>query len=415
MTRTLEVLLHGLPVGYLSEFPEGGSEFRFQEDYIDRVPRPVLGQKFEDDLRRIHRNRRGQELPDFFANLVPEGRLREVIEKSAGIEPGDTMALLAFVGRDLPGAVELRPLDRPASPQGWRERAEQPSEVEGADAAQQALRFSLAGVQLKFSMLRDGERLTLPAGSGTGEWIVKFDSPAFPNLPENELSMLLWAREAGFEVPECRLHPVSEVTGLPQGLVQPGTRALAVRRYDRTTTDGGRIHQEDFAQAIGLPPTKKYDVITYEVLAQLAERFMDGPAAVDEFVRRLAFVIAAGNNDAHLKNWSMVYPDRIRARWSPIYDQVATIAWQAPDRTLSLKLAGVKEFGQIDRAAFERMAHKASLDPQRVLSTVDRTLDELRTAWRAVRLDLPLPETHAQAIQDHWSSVPLLREAGGLR
>ena len=187
-----------------------------------------------------------------------------------------------------------------------------------------------------------------------------------------------------------------------------------MRRYDRSADTEKRIHQEDFAQAVGLPPTRKYDVITYDVLAQLAGRFIDAADAVDEFVRRLVFVIATGNNDAHLKNWSMTYPDRIRAHWSPLYDQVATIAWQAPDRALSLKLAGVKELGQIDRAAFERLANEASLDALRVLSIVDRTLAELQRAWSAIRADLPLPEAHADAIRNHWGSVPLLREAGDL-
>jgi len=414
LTRTLEVLLHGQPVGQLSELSESGSELRFHEDYFDRVRRPVLGQKFEDDLRRVHRSRRGQDLPDFFANLVPEGRLREVIEKSAGIEPGDTMSLLAFVGRDLPGAVEVRPLGDELAPETWNETIEQPPTPDPSESDKNALRFSLAGVQLKFSMLRDDERLTLPIGGASGRWIVKFDSPSFPNLPENELSMLLWAREAGFDVPECHLHPVSAVDGLPRGLVPPDTQILAVRRYDRSADGEERIHQEDFAQAVELPPTRKYDVITYEVLAQLAGRFIDQTDAVDEFVRRLVLVIATGNNDAHLKNWSMIYPDRIQARWSPLYDQVATIAWPAPDRALSLKLADVKQFGQIDRAAFERLATKASLGAEHVLSIVDQTLAELRRAWHAVRADLPLPKAHADAIRDHWRSVPLLREAGDL-
>lgn len=77
MSRRLEVLLHGLSVGEISETANGGTEFRFLDDYFDLVPRPVLGQKFEDDLERVHRSRRRERLPDFFANLIPEGRLRE--------------------------------------------------------------------------------------------------------------------------------------------------------------------------------------------------------------------------------------------------------------------------------------------------------------------------------------------------
>jgi serine/threonine-protein kinase HipA len=398
-------------VGHLSELPGGGAEFRFLDAYHEMLPRPVLGQKFEDDLERVHRNRPGQGLPDFFANLIPEGRLREVIEASAGTEGGDDLALLAFVGRDLPGAVEVRPVGEEQA-QLFPEKPSEPTpQPEEGEAPKEGLRFSLAGVQMKFSMLREAEKLTLPARGRSGEWIVKFDSPSFPHLPENEGSMLAWARQAGFDVPEHHLHTVEQVVGFPRGFAPPGTRVLAIRRYDRGTE--GRIHQEDFAQVVGLPPKKKYEQITHEVMARLVRRFMD-EAAAGELVRRLVFVIASGNNDAHLKNWSLIYPDQIRASWSPLYDQVATIAWEGPDRALALKLAGAKDFDRLDRAAFQRFAAKAEMDERRVRELIETTLEHLRRTWREIAAGLPLPRAHAEALREHWRRVPLLRAVGPL-
>ncbi len=110
MSRRLEVLLGDQPVGMLAERSDGGAEFRFFDSYRALVPRPVLGQKFEDDLARVYRNRKGERLPDFFANLIPEGQLRKLIEKAVGLEPTDDLGLLAFVGRDLPGAVVVQPI-----------------------------------------------------------------------------------------------------------------------------------------------------------------------------------------------------------------------------------------------------------------------------------------------------------------
>lgn len=408
MSRRLEVLLHDRLVGYLSELPDGGVEFRFLDAYRDLVPRPVLGQKFEDDLTRVYRNRRGQGLPDFFANLIPEGRLRDVIVETAGLTAGDDLELLAFVGRDLPGAVVVRDLE--VERRGLDEAPAVPVE-ENPVATSDGLRFSLAGVQLKFSMLREADKLTVPAKNRSGEWIVKFDSPTFPHLPANEISMLEWARIAGFEVPECHLHSVEDVKGFPNSYAPAGTQVLAIRRYDRLPE--GRIHQEDFAQAVGLPPNKKYDQITHDTMADLVRRFIDQDA-VDEMIRRLAFIIASGNNDAHLKNWSFVYPDTIRVRWSPLYDQVATVAWKGPDRALALKLAGVKEFGRIDRSTFERFAEGAQVDNRRVMELIDRTVERLRTTWREIASDLPLPKTHVQALREHWRKVPLLRASGPL-
>ncbi|HEX4499029.1 MAG TPA: HipA domain-containing protein [Thermoanaerobaculia bacterium] len=410
MSRRLEVLLHDRPVGEISETPDGGTEFRFSSAYRDLAPRPILGQKFEDDLEKVYHSRRGQGLPDFFANLIPEGRLRNLIEESGGLEEGDDLALLAFVGRDLPGAVTIQALDEGAGP-STMERPDLPVRAEEAEI-EDGLRFSLAGVQLKFSMLLKGDKLTLPARNSSGEWIVKFDSVSFPSLPENEFSMLEWARAIDIEVPECQLHSVNDVEGFPRRYATAGTKVLAIRRYDRLA-EGLRIHQEDFAQAVGLPPRKKYDHVTYEAMALLAQRFIDESAA-QELLRRLVFVIASGNNDAHLKNWSLIYPDGIRARWSPLYDQVATVAWQEPSRQLALNLASIKEFGRIDGSSFERFSKKAQMDQRIVLKLVEETLEQLRAAWRSMASNLPLPEEHKAALRNHWRQVPLLRAAGSL-
>lgn len=410
MSRRLEVLLHSQPIGELSDLPQGGTELRFLASYLERAPRPVLGQRFEDDLERPYRSRRGQSLPDFFSNLIPEGRLREVIEEAAGLEEGDDVALLAFVGRDLPGAVTVVAAGEEDERSAMGAATPSPDETT-TSPDREAMRFSLAGVQLKFSMLLQGDKLTLPASDQSGDWIVKLDTPTFPRLPENEISVLEWARAAGFDVPECHLRSVDDLVGFPRHLASPETRVLAIRRYDRTPK--GRVHQEDFAQAVGLPPSKKYDQITYEVMARLARKFID-EEAVDELVRRLVFVVASGNDDAHLKNWSLVYPDKIQAGWSPLYDQVATVAWPEPSRTLALKLAGAKGFGEIDRSAFERFAERAEIDRSRVTRLLDETLERIRAAWIEVGSSLPLPPHHAEALREHWSRVPLLRRAGGL-
>jgi serine/threonine-protein kinase HipA len=411
MSRRLEVLLHGQRVGEISETPDGGTEFRLFAAYRELVPRPVLGQKFEDDLERVHRSRKGQGLPDFFANLVPEGRLRDLVEEAGSLEDGDDLGLLAFVGGDLPGAVTVQATEDGREPSATQ-RPSLPALADEAEAISEGLRFSLAGVQLKFSMLLEGDKLTLPARNSSGEWIVKFDSVSFPYLPENEFSMLEWARAIGIEVPECQLHDVDDVEGFPRRYASADTRVLAIRRYDRLT-DGVRVHQEDFAQAIGLPPKRKYGHVTYEAMALLAQRFIDESAS-QELLRRLVFAIASGNNDAHLKNWSLIYPDRIRARWSPLYDQVATVAWKEPSRQLALNLASVKDFGRIDSSAFERFAEKAQMDRSTVLRLIGETLERLRAVWQSISPDLPLPETHKAALRDHWRKVPLLREAGPL-
>ena len=406
--RRLFVRLHGEPAGEIIEERDGRICFRLSESYHALVPRPVLGQKFEDDPERTSCGRRRGALPDFFANAIPEeGPLRRILLQAMEAEDPDDLDLLAFVGHDLPGAVTVHAdLREEPPPAGWPDEIEAP-EADGEEGADAPLRFSLAGVQLKFSMLKQDESLTLPAAGRDGRWIVKFPSPTFSRLPENEHAILSWARDAGFDVPDTELQGRELLPPRLRKFAPQGEPVLAIRRFDRSDT--GRIHQEDLAQAVGLSPSHKYDHMTYEAMARLILRFI-GDEAVDELVRRLVLVIASGNSDAHLKNWSLVYPDRIRAEWSPLYDQVATVAWALPERCLSLKLAGVRDFHRIDLPALHRFAERADRSPSAVEDVAAETLTAL-AAHREAVLER-LPPGHDDALQTHWKNTPLLKAMG---
>lgn len=404
MRRSLDVFLGDLLVGRLAEAGDGRVSFRISEDYRHLPRRPVLSQSFEDNLSKVYGGRRRDELPAFFANLVPEGPLRELIEKSLQIPPGDQMALLEAVGGDLPGAVELHPsAGEPEEADGnGHEEDEAPPDA----SAESVFRFSLAGVQLKFSVLREGEKLVLPMKGRRGEWIVKLDSSHFPHLVENELAVLEWARAAGFDVPECYLESVSALAPPLRGYANPEGRMLVIRRYDR---DGGRrIHQEDFAQVAGLPPRLKYDHLTYEKLARLVQGIA-GHDAYFELVRRLAFVVASGNADAHLKNWSLLYPDGVEARLTPLYDQVCTIVWPEVAPELSLKLAGLKSLKQVDERSFSRLAESTESDPAQTLAILHESLERIARAWHESAASEIMPSDHAALLREYWASVPLLR------
>lgn len=407
MSRSLDVFLGGIFVGRLSEDDAGRTSFHISEQYRRLPQRPVLSQSFEDNLSKVYRGRRN-ELPAFFANLVPEGPLRELIETSLEIPPEDPMALLGAVGGDLPGAVELRP--------GIGEPAEPAEPVEGngldedhpppdASPESRLLRFSLAGVQLKFSVLREGDKLVLPVRGQHGEWIAKLDSSRFPRVAENEMATLEWARAAGFDVPECYLAPMAAMSPPLRGYGNPDGHVLVIRRYDRE--GGRRVHQEDFAQVVGLSPKLKYDQVTYEQLAKLVKAIA-GPEAYFEFVKRLAFVVASGNGDAHLKNWSLLYPDGVEARLTPLYDQVSTVAWPDVSRDLALKFAGLKSLRQVDERSFMRLAEKSESDTARTMTVLIECLERISSAWHESMAPQIMPPDHAEALQDHWANVPLL-------
>ena len=416
MTRRFDVELGNVRVGQLVELQEGRTELRLAPGYLSMARRPVLGQYFEDrDATTYSSRQSGSALPPFFAHYLPEGALREALVKAHGLEPGDDLGLLAAVGSDLPGAVRVQPAsdeitssdETPTTADAVERSSIEPGGTTG-------LRFSLAGVQLKFSVVREGHKLTFPARGRTGEWIVKVPGPSYPGLCENEWSIMTWAREIGFDVPECHLHSATDVTWLPELRVQADTSVFAIRRYDRGPADI-RIHQEDFAQVVNQPAGAglKYEHVTYEELGRLVLNIVD-EAAFDEFLRRLVFVIASGNADAHLKNWSLVYPDGVNARLSPMYDQVATIAWPQIDARLGLKLASLRDFGRVDLAALTRLADRAGATPYPVEQQVEGVLSTMRSTWAKQARTWPLLPEHADRIREHWRRVPLMRDFGSL-
>jgi serine/threonine-protein kinase HipA len=397
--RIAQVFLDQLPVGALTESDQGFVEFRPANDYQQMASRPVLGQWFEDHPAASQRGERPGDLPAFFENLIPEGDLRLKLEERLNVPPGDDLGLLCAVGEDLPGAVVVQLMDGDAPAL----RAERPRE-EDPDAG---LRFSLAGVQLKFSMVRRGERFGMPGRDGRGDWIAKIAMLSYAQLCANEWVTMEWARTMGFDVPPTELRTLGDLIDVPyEG--DSKAQVFMIQRYDRAA-DGKRIHQEDFQQIVGRRARGKYSDVTYEGLALLATRIV-GDDAWPEMLRRLTFMVASGNDDAHMKNWSVIYPgEGIQARLSPLYDQVFTAQWPDFAKTLALKLGGTKDFGAIDLARFRELARRIGQKPEEAEGLVSETVAAIATAWTKLREHPAVSPEYGEALQRHWRKVPLLQ------
>ncbi|WP_437633468.1 type II toxin-antitoxin system HipA family toxin [Sorangium sp. So ce854] len=393
----LRVLLRDVPVGMLERHRDGRIVFRFDDAYLALADRPVLGRWFEDHLvpPLEHVGQSGR-LPAFFQNYLPEDEsaLRALLARKAGVKEHQELPLLAALGGDLPGAIIVR-ADDTAAP-----GAEIDEPAPSSPAGEDALRFSLAGMQLKFSVLQQGSRFTLPVTGQGGRWIVKLPDTRYSRVPENEYSMLAWARELGIHVPEFKLVQVADIQGLPDELSFEETLALAIRRFDRDE-QGSRIHQEDFAQVLNMRPRDKYRGHNYATIANIV-RVVCGEADYEELVRRLVFVVLSGNADAHLKNWSLVYPDGRRGRLSPAYDLVSTLAYgPGLDQRLALRLSGEKDFSSVTRAHFEKLAERINASPERTGALVSETASRAREAWARLRGALPIAPGARDALEKH--------------
>ena len=251
----LDVLLHDVPIATLTRVSDDRILFAFNEAYIADENRPTLSLGFKDHLGGLStdfRTTRTKTLP-FFSNLLPEGHLRTYLAERAGVNPEREFFLLWALGMDLPGAVTVRPAGMEEWPSDSRDDADR-----GRGRPQNALRFSLAGVQLKFSAIEEARGgLTIPAEGIGGSWIVKLPSREFPGVPENEYAMMTLARLVGIDVPALRLVEIGAIQNLPEGIGKQTGLALAIERFDRLQ-DGPAVHIEDFAQVFGVYPRDKY-------------------------------------------------------------------------------------------------------------------------------------------------------------
>ena len=397
----LDVLLHGDPVGTLTRVGDDRTLFAFNDSYIRDAARPVISLGFKDrfgELITEFRPTQTRAIP-FFSNLLPEGRMRTYLAKRAGVKPVREFFLLWALGMDLPGAVTVRP----SGGEMWPPNSSDDDHGDGR--RENAFRFSLAGVQLKFSAAEDPRGgLTLPARGVGGSWIVKLPSLHFADVPENEFSMMTLARLVGINVPEVRLIGVDAIGNLPEDISRLSGQALAVKRFDRSD-DGGAVHIEDFAQVFGVYPEDKYKKASARNIAAVVGA-EGSEEDVAEFIRRLTFNVLIGNADMHLKNWSLIYPDRRNAALAPAYDFVSTIAYIKDDQA-ALKFSRTKRFDRYSEDELAHLAAKALLPEKLVLDTARETVASFHECWRVEKANLLLSGDAVKAIEGHLKTVPL--------
>jgi serine/threonine-protein kinase HipA len=403
----LDVLLHGERVGTLTLVQGSRTFFAFDSAYVGNVDRPTLSLSFKDQFGGLLTDipPTNTRVPPFFANLLPEGPLREYLARQAGVNGQREFFLLWVLGQDLPGALAIRPADGNALPPG---AAGEAGEARGRPR-RNVFRFSLAGVQLKFSAVGNAGRnggLTIPVEGVGGSWIVKLPSERYAAVPENEFSMMTLARRLGMDVPDVQLVALEAIEGLPEGIARLEGRALAVRRFDRT--EAGPVHVEDFAQVFGAWPEDKYRRASARSVATVLG-VEAGDEAVAEFVRRLVFNTLIGNADMHLKNWSLIYPDRRTATLAPAYDVVSTIAY-IPDESAAIRYARTRRMAEFSFDELRYLAAKAHLPEKLVINAAAETLTRFRDEWPAATKDLPVPRAVTHAVETHMKGLALLAE-----
>ncbi|MGB1371764.1 MAG: type II toxin-antitoxin system HipA family toxin [Aequoribacter sp.] len=402
---TLNVLLYGEPIATITNVGNDRTLFAFMDSYISHESRPVLGLGFKDALGGLLTNFKPTQtmLTPFFSNLLPEEAMRNYLAERAGVNPAREFFLLWVLGQDLAGAITVEPADGEALPPNVQHDVDDETNIDVP------MRFSLAGVQLKFSAVQQPNGgLTIPATGKGGSWIVKLPSFRFDAVPENEYSMMELARMLGMDVPETQLLPINQIANIPDGIGKFGdafknAQAFVIKRFDRAGNQA--VHIEDFAQVFGVYPQDKFKKASMRNIAQVIG--IEGQDEdIAEFTRRLVFNTLIGNADMHLKNWSVIYKDKRTASIAPAYDFISTIPY-IPDDSASLKVSRSKKFSDFTQDELSHLAAKAMLPEKLVLDTAKQTVAGFHEIWAKEKAHLPLTKSMIEAIEKHLRSIPL--------
>ncbi len=333
----LDVRLDGFadPIASLSKDENSALSFAYATSYLDNqaayplsLSLPLTESAYEDARAR-----------PFFENLLQErdDTLRQLLDRE-GLNRDDVAGILYHLGKDCSGALSVLPEGSPpVKVPGDYAKDYLAIESDRLDEIVRSLHqrerlpdgtadpSPLAGVQSKIALtlLPDGAFAEPRPGSGAPTThILKVPDRAHLEDPKLESEALNLSRLLRFETTDAAV------------LNFGGIEALVITRFDRSLSDDGkviRVHQEDFAQALGLPASLKYERngrpgrrFDAAGIARILDATVDPASEKRTFIANTLFDLMIGNVDGHAKNFGLLYEGSGRVRVTPRYDVMPT-------------------------------------------------------------------------------------------
>lgn len=379
--RILNVWWDGRIAGQFTQDRHGDIGFAYTEAWLDDENTLPLSASLPKRPERFSR----RECRPFFGGLLPEESQRLVAAQALGVSPANDFALLDRLGGDVAGALQLLPEDQEPIEAGPI-ADQQPAPLDEAGivrildalptrpllAGQEGLRLSLAGAQSKVPLVLIDGQLALPVPGQATTHILKPPIARFPGTSENEAFVMRLAAAIGLDV--APVEPRS-ANGRP---------FLLVERYDRYRDADGvvhRIHQEDFCQALGVPPETKYASEggpTFPDCFELLRRVSERPGTdIAKLLDAVIFNLIVGNADAHGKNYSILYDDR-GPRMAPLYDLLSTVAYPDLSPKMAMRIGKRATLTEMDADGWKAFSKETGVG----LPLVRRRVAELADATR---------------------------------
>jgi serine/threonine-protein kinase HipA len=318
----------------------------------------------------------------FFAGLLPEEDQREAVAQALGVSKGNDFSLLDNLGGEVAGAIEIVPAGvqpPPCPPEQSPQQLDDLTLLKLLDelprrpflVGQKGLRLSLAGAQSKVPVVLAGNAVALPAPGQPTTHILKPPIERFKGTTENEAFVMRLAKTIGLNVAHVEPREIC------------GRTFLLIERYDRTRDADGRvrrIHQEDFCQALRIPPEKKYaneGGPTFADCFKLVRDHSSVPAVdVLALLDAALFNAFVGNADAHAKNFSILYRDN-GPTLAPLYDLLSTAFYPELSPAFAMKIGKRSTLGELDTRGWQRFASDAGISFPLIRNRANRMADTI--------------------------------------
>jgi serine/threonine-protein kinase HipA len=400
-TRSLNVWWDGNLVGEFGQNEHGDPAFVYAREWLEDANAPALSASLPKRTERFNR----RECRPFFAGLLPEEGQRDAAARALGVSPANDFALLDRLGGDVAGALQLLP---PGERPGSVNDSSPPTPLDDTGivrvldalqtrpllAGETGLRLSLAGAQSKVPVVLVDGRVALPASGQPTTHILKPPIRNFAATTENEAFTMALASAAGLDVAVAEARVVLQRPFLP------------VQRYDRTRAQDGtpqRVHQEDFCQALGVPPEKKYASEGgpgFKACFELLRRVSARPAVeVLKLLEAVVFNAIVGNADAHGKNFSLLY-DSAGPRLAPLYDLLATVVYPDLSQTFAMKIGKAASLNELRPKHWETFAGETGLGLPLIRRRGRELSEQVKVAARRVAERVIAPGLDANALED---------------
>ena len=411
--KRLIVYLNGERAGRLEQDDSGLIQFSYDQEWLDRPEAVPLSRSLPLQAEAF----RGKKARPFFAGILPEEGPRTKIAAILGISERNDFAMLERIGGECAGAVSLLPEEMEPTLSG-ETRHQELSDAELSDiinelsrrplmAGKEGIRLSLAGAQDKLPVFfRDG-RFALPSGdTPSSTHILKPEPERFPGLATNEVYCMTLAKKIELNVPDVQFYTIR------------GKSCILVQRYDRWIDEDGvivRLHQEDFCQALGYPPERKYQAeggpLLRDCISLLRQWSTTPVLDIRDFIDSLVYNVIIGNADGHSKNYSMLYRRKER-RLAPFYDLVCTLAWEELSKTLSMKIGGCNQINALTTGHWKKMAEETGLGWPMIRDRISELAGRVLDRFGSVKADFPQAD---KAMLERVENIVSLRAEGMVR